>query len=434
VNVVGQPAVGRTALAPWRVRRWSATVLNRITEIPVGVELVLGVALVAFYAQRVWTVHRDSGLFRRIGFDWGLFFGQATALRAGDVGAMYQVDRLGHYVQQLAAYTATPNVPLLEWPSPYPPILAALLVPFTLVPPPVAFGIWTVLSLVAAAHLLWRANQLLPSSGAVRLGFIFFTTLPVVQAFVLGQPVVFLASAVAECFLALRKGADFKGGLWLSVLAIKPQYGLLLGLYLIWKTRWRAVAGAMLGVAAMGIASTLAAGPGSVLDYLSGVRAMGDFRDPYAAAAEMVNWRALIVNARPSIGNTAGVVGFGVLSVATVAAIVWAARSRTTKLEWQLCAVLVGTFLVSYHSHMHGLVLLTVPLAAMWAMAAHTPTVRLAVLAFVMLPTAAFVFVTAIARGFAINYDDPLWVVWPVFNVALLALLLAATLLKTEAV
>jgi hypothetical protein len=94
----------------------------------------------------------------------------------------------------------------------------------------------------------------------------------------------------------------------------------------------------------------------------------------------------------------------------------------------------MGTFLVSYHSHMHGLVLLTVPLAAMWAMAARTPAVRLAVLAFVFMPTAAFVFVTGVARGFVINYDDPLWVVWPVFNVGLLALLLAATLLKTETV
>jgi hypothetical protein len=183
------------------------------------------------------------------------------------------------------------------------------------------------------------------------------------------------------------------------------------------------------------LASAVAAGPASVLDYVNTVRGMGDIRDPYAAAAEMVNWRALIVNARPSIGNTSGVLLVGVLSLITVAAIAWATRdrwrARTEQLEWQLAAVLVGTFLVSYHSHMHGLVLLTVPLAAVWRLAARRPVVRLAILAFVFLPTLAFVFVTTFARGFVINYDDPLWVVWPVFNVALLAVLLTTTLLET---
>jgi hypothetical protein len=434
VTVAGRHVPGLSAAPPLAFQRWAALALWRITSLPALVQLMIGLAVVAFYAQRVWTVYRDSGLFRRIGFDWGLFFSQATALRAGDIGAMYDVDRLGHYVQRLAPYTATPNVPLLQWPSPYPPLLAAVLVPFTLVPPPVAFGIWTLLSLAAAAHLLWRVNQVLPRAGRLRIALIFLTTVPVLQALVLGQPVLFLASAVAESYLALRRGADFKSGAWLGVLALKPQYGLLLGLFLIWKGRWKAVAGACLTVGVVAVASALAAGPASVLDYVNTVRGMGDIRDPYAAAAEMVNWRALIVNARPSIGNTSGLLLFGVLSLITIAAIAWTTRhhwrANTERAEWQLAAVLVGTFLVSYHSHMHGLVLLTVPLAAMWSLSARRPIVRVAILAFVFLPTLALVFVTGFARGFIINYDDPLWVVWPVFNVALLAVLLAATLLE----
>jgi hypothetical protein len=397
---------------------------------------VLAAFVIAFYAQRVWTVYRDSGLFRRLGFDWGLFYSQATALASGDVAAMYQVAQLGSYVQRLAPYTTTPDVPLLQWPSPYPPVLAALLLPLTQLPPPLAFGIWTALSLAAAVVLLWRVNQLAPGIGKTRAAVIFFTTLPVLQAFLLGQPVLFLAIAMAEAYLALRKGADFRGGAWLGLLALKPQYGLLLGLFLLWKRRWQAVAGACAGVGVVVIASAVAAGPRSVLDYATAVSAMGDIRDPYAAAAEMVNWRSLVVNARPSIGNTSGVLAFIALSVVTVAAIAWATRrpwqTGTVGLEWQLLAVIVGTFLVSYHSHMHGLVLLTVPLAAMWSLAARTPMVRLAELAFVFLPTAAFIGVAGLARGFAIEYDDPLWVVWPVFNVALLVGLLVATLSATH--
>ena len=92
--------------------------------------------------------------------------------------------------------------------------------------------------------LLWRVNQLAPSVGKTRAAVIFFTTLPVLQAFLLGQPVLFLAVAMAESYLALRKGADLRGGVWLGLLVLKPQYGLLLGLFLLWKRRWRAVAGA----------------------------------------------------------------------------------------------------------------------------------------------------------------------------------------------
>jgi hypothetical protein len=422
----------RTSVARRSVDAWSEVLVERAIATPLWAQLLLALLVVAFYAQRIWTVYRDSGLFRRLGFDWGLFYSQAAALASGDVSAMYQVDQLGAYVQKLAPYTSTPGVPLLQWPSPYPPVLAAMLVPLTALAPPLAFTVWTVFSLAAAVVLLWRVNQLAPGVGKTRAAVIFFTTLPVLQAFLLGQPVLFLGIAMAEAYLALRKGADFRGGAWLGLLALKPQYGLLLGLFLIWKRRWHAVAGACLGVGLVVVTSALAAGPQSLLDYASGVSQMGDIRDPYAAAAEMVNWRSLIVNARPSIGNTSGLLLFAALSLITVAAIAWATRgpwrSGTPSLEWQLLAVIVGTFLVSYHSHMHGLVLLTVPLAALWSLAVRVPTVRLATLAFVFLPTAAFIAVAGLARGFQINYDDPLWVVWPVFNVGLLALLLGATL------
>ena len=408
--------------------------IARITTIAPWLQALIGLGIVAFYAERIWTVYRDSGLFRRIGFDWGLFYSQASALAAGDIGAMYQVDRLGQYVQRLAPFTTTPDLPLLQWPSPYPPVLAALLVPLTLIPPPVAFGVWTALSVASAVHLLWRVGQLVPSAGRLRIAVMFFTSLPVLQAFLLGQPVLFLASALAEAYLALSRGADLRGGVWLGLLAIKPQYGLLLGAFLLWKRRWYAVAGACTSVAVVLAVSLAAAGPAGVLAYASGVSAMGDFRDPYAAAAEMVNWRALIVNARPSIGNTSGVLLFVILSGVTVAAIAWAARGpwrpRTPGLEWQLAALIVGTFLVSYHSHMHGLVLLTVPLAAMWRLSGEAPMMRLAILGFILLPTIAFTGVAAVPHGFSINYDDPLWVVWPVWNVLLLVLLLTAALVR----
>jgi hypothetical protein len=417
-----------------RIPRLAAWVLTRVGALPGWLQIVGGLLVIALYLERIWTVYRDSGLFRRLGFDWGLFYSQASALAAGDIAAMYQVDRLGPYLQRLVQFTATPDVPLMQWPAPYPPLLAAILVPFTLIPAPVAFGIWTALNLASAGHLVWRVGQLVPGAGRVRLGLMFFSTLPVLQTLVIGQPVLFLASALAESYLALRRGADLRGGLWLGLLALKPQYGLLLGALLLWKRRWHAVAGAALSVTLVIGASALVAGPGAIWDYANAVSAMGDFRDPYANPAEMINWRAVIVNARPAIGNTTGVLIFLALAAVTVAATILATRGRwrpaSATLDVQLAAVLLATMLVSYHSHMHGLVLLAVPLAAVWRSSTHAPSVRVAVLGFVLLPTAAFVMVTAVFRRFVINYDEPLWVIWPVWTAALLILLLGATLVE----
>ena len=70
---------------------WAEWLLARITTTAPWLQALIGLAIVAFYAERIWTVYRDSGLFRRIGFDWGLFYSQASALAAGDIAAMYQV-------------------------------------------------------------------------------------------------------------------------------------------------------------------------------------------------------------------------------------------------------------------------------------------------------------------------------------------------------
>src|SRR5438132_1052436 len=112
---------GESARLGGRVSAAAEQLLARLAAIPMPVQALAALLLIVFYAERIWTVYRDTGLFRRLGFDWGLFYSQASALAAGDVAAMYQVERLGAYVQRLAPYTTTPQVPLLQWPSPYPP-------------------------------------------------------------------------------------------------------------------------------------------------------------------------------------------------------------------------------------------------------------------------------------------------------------------------
>jgi hypothetical protein len=121
------------------------------------------------------------------------------------------------------------------------------------------FVLWTGVNLLGALVLAWRIAQLFPGAERLWVALLLFTSFPVVVTLFAGQPIL-LACAVAECYLSLRAGRDFRAGLWLSCLVLKPQYGFLIGPLLIWKRRWSAVAGALVGAAAVMVGSALARG------------------------------------------------------------------------------------------------------------------------------------------------------------------------------
>src|SRR4051812_39473678 len=112
--------VERRIVAGWTPRAWrqgiasgspsadidgiAARFLGRVVATPLWLQTVAAMLLIAFYAERIGTVLRDTGLFRRVGFDWGLFYSQAAALAGGDLGALYDVERLNPYLQRLVTY------------------------------------------------------------------------------------------------------------------------------------------------------------------------------------------------------------------------------------------------------------------------------------------------------------------------------------------
>jgi hypothetical protein len=87
-------------------------------------------------------------------------------------------------------------------------------------------------------------------------------------------------------------------------LLLKPQYGLLIGPLLLWKRRWRVVGGVALGGLVIITVSAVFVGLPTLGTY---GQAIADIA-PWGGAAvaspgQMINWRALILNLRPSIGR-----------------------------------------------------------------------------------------------------------------------------------
>jgi hypothetical protein len=230
---------------------------------------------------------------------------------------------------------------------------------------------------------------------------------------------VLLAVAVSEMFISLKAGFDFRAGLWLSALLLKPQYALLFGIFILWKRRWQAVAGAVLGGVALLLLGAVTAGPTSYLDFVSALGPMSDLHGGIAGANLMMNWRAVVIAVRPTIGENLGLTIVWTLSVLTMLLALLPFRGKwdpgDPSFAAKFCVLTLGVLVGSYHSHPHGAALLIVPLAAAWATSAFQVPTRVATWLAVYVPTFIVIWVTGVVDRLAVspNSDVPLWTVWP---------------------
>jgi len=348
--------------------------------------------LTLLWVHAIHTIYVDSGLFWWVGTDFGQYYGQAMALWSGDPGNIYRPESYSQLYQDLLRRYIVNQEPIPPTSVPYPPIFAWLFTPFTIPSPPIGFLLWECVNVLAAVYLAWRTTRFFPAPTQPMVGLLILTSYPVVDTLLVAQPQLLLACAVAECYLALRKGQDFSAGLWLSCLLIKPQYGLLIGLFLIWKRQWHAVGGAALGGLVVVGGSILVAGWDGLLAYPDALKEMAVFQGYWEQ--NMINWRSLVLTARPGASMLNGMLLTQTLSAATVFTVMmvcrgpWMGRSPVFSVHFTL--VLLATLLVTHHSMSYGAVMLTLPLATVFSEGLASPWTRWSALFGVVVPTLTF--------------------------------------------
>ena len=332
--------------------------------------LLVAMLLALMWSRALWQTYRAWGLFQHgLGDDFANYYAQSRLLSSGDPSAIYHLDALQKVLSQLARYTTAVSDSVSASAVPYPPLYAWLFTPFTLPPPPLGFALWTALNLLGLGYLAWRIRRGKSTLFRWTCVALFCTSWPLVYQFSLGQPIVLLACVVSECYDALSSGRDTRAGLWLSLLIFRPQYGLLLGALLLWKRRWNAVIAAGAGVLLIALASLAVSSLPTLLEYPHAIQDEGGFHGTPGNPVEfMINWRALLVLARPTISDTQGLVLTLALGAATVFAAAWAWRGtwqpRNARFGAQMTVLLLATLIANYHSHVYGAVLLVVPLIA----------------------------------------------------------------------
>ncbi len=142
----------------------------------------------------------------------------------------------------------------------YPPFLAVLLIPLTVLPLSAVAMLWTLLSLACAAYLAaFLARIILPTARGLDRAVAAAVALdaallfgPLRHSMRGAQVDIELIALAVGAFSALRAGRRVTSGLLLGLaIAVKPTYIVLLGFY-VWRREWRA-AGAMALAGAIGL-------------------------------------------------------------------------------------------------------------------------------------------------------------------------------------
>ncbi|MCL4532088.1 MAG: DUF2029 domain-containing protein [Actinobacteria bacterium] len=254
----------------------------------------------------------------------------------------------------------------------YPPPVALLFAPLTLLPVQGAFLLWLTLSVAAFVSAV--AVQLRGTSHGRGIAVMLLTFGGVTFTLLEGQVNAVLVLALSLAMLAFRREKRATGGALLGIMLLKFQYAAPFALLLLVKGRWRELAG-MAGTGGVIGAVTLAMiGPAGIMGYLELIHRMAAFSPPAEVPVHpwaMVNWRGMLTNLWPGVPDGVGTALVVLLALATILVVMLAWRG-----EWdpgspvfarQMLALTLATILASPHSHFHEAVLVLAPLAALLA-------------------------------------------------------------------
>lgn len=206
------------------------------------------------------------------GKDFTIFLTGAHLLTDGHAANLYSVSAQATIQQTIGGSVKYPGGLL---PFNYPPYVAALFVPFTFVPPNVAYYIWVGIQwVILGAWAAWVVSSLHGwGRGASNLLVMaMFSFAPILEALLMGQMSLVAVVLWWWAFVSWRNERWGQLGVAVALAAFKPQMAVLLLVGLAAQKRWRALAFAALAESVLWGAAILLAGPGIVTSYIDMLR------------------------------------------------------------------------------------------------------------------------------------------------------------------
>ncbi len=216
-----------------------------------------------------------------------------------------------------------------------PPLLAWLFTPLTLVPEPVAYALWALISLGA---LVWSWHLAAPYSGLAKVTLLLLAIglWPVLLVLYLGQPdMLVMALLAASWWFCVRDRPVATGAALAIATFIKPQLVALVPLALLASGRYRHGASWAVACAVLGAATVVTLGSSGLLSWWQALR--GVQADPAQTAETLAHVLGL------------GPLTYALWFVQGAAALFIAYRRREPEIVF--AAGILGSAAVAFHFH-----------------------------------------------------------------------------------
>jgi hypothetical protein len=195
------------------------------------------------------------------GADFLQFYTSGHLVRTHQSAKAYDIKAL-HEAQVVLVPESNPEL----YPPVYPPQTALLFAPFSIIPYRAAVVLWIVISAflyVAIVRNAWvPVVRLIPDRTFVLAAAVAFP--PFASLLVYGQVTILVLVAFWAAWIALERGNRFLAGCALGLLAVKPQFGLVLAAVMLACREWSIIMGAVTSISCQ-LGAVIALLGGSVL-------------------------------------------------------------------------------------------------------------------------------------------------------------------------
>jgi len=307
------------------------------------------------------------GLFNYVGLDFRTFYASAEIGANEGFDQVYSLDLQTEFQEPIYyEYAKDARIRYETVPTPFFPIFIAPLVPLLVFKPDVSFWIYTLLSLAIA---LWYSKRLINCFNLQQYQWLIlsiFATTPAFLNFFYGQVNIWLLVCIGEFAIAMHRGNELKGGLWLAGWLIKPQTLIFILPWLFFGRKYRTAAGFLLGSLFVFISSTILAGwdwASSWIDLL--ILYPGNLATTNPGA--MINLRALALNlgsvVAPNFAWAVTITGIVILTIAVT--LTWRTWKSQELFDLGFLANFAAGLAVTWHAHIHMALPLVVPMLSL---------------------------------------------------------------------